>query len=219
MGVGKKKPLFWLNILLVFITGTLLLRWQLPVVNGAPSDFRLRVWGMALQLIGAYTVWKDLSSTAQSFGKGDVIYSSIKWLKAGFWRRSIVLEGAVTFHGSSFFSGRTAIHHSTKASATVEERLAALEQYYKYINDNIDEAVKKISTLENDMKIKFDEQKANFTSEFKATHARMDEGFTGSYGMLLFGVCWLCFGIIFASIAPEIAKVMAGQWDAIWLAL
>lgn len=95
----------------------------------------------------------------------------------------------------------------------------ALEKNHCYINEDINGAFNAISKQGAEIKCKIDEQHAYLTSELKATHGRMDEGFTGSYGMLLFGICWLCFGIIFASVAPEFVKAMAGQWREIWLSL
>ena len=95
----------------------------------------------------------------------------------------------------------------------------ALEKNHCYINEDINGAFNAISKQGAEIKCKIDEQHAYLTSKLKATHGRMDEGFTGSYGMLLFGICWLCFGIIFASVAPEFAKAMAGQWREIWLSL
>jgi hypothetical protein len=216
---AKQKPLFWFNILLALITAVMLLRTQLPVVSGVPSDLRLRLWGMALQLIGAYTVWVDLSSTARNFGKGDVISSTLKWLKVGILGRPTVLEASGAAQGNSSSSGRITQRCIIDSSASIEERLAVLEKNFQFIEHDIHGAFKEISAQGVEVRARLDEQKSHFTREIKSTHLKISEGFTGNYGTLLFGVSWLCVGIFFASVAPELAKAMNGQWNTIWLAL
>lgn len=53
---------------------------------------------MLLQLIGVFTVWFDLTSTARKFGKGGFVRRTLPWLQA-FFGRDVVLatiEAAVS---------------------------------------------------------------------------------------------------------------------------
>jgi hypothetical protein len=215
---AKQKPLFWLNITLVLLTVTLLRR-PLPIVNDAPSDLSLRLWGMGLQLIGAFTVWKDLSSTARNFGKEGVIYGALKWLRVGFtFRKTSINLSAGACSGSSS-SAALSIRQTVSSAATIQERLSALERNYQSMKDELSHAVREMNSQAAAVNARFNEQHALFTRKIDETHNKINDGLVGNYGMLLFGVCWLCFGIVFASVAPEFAKVLSGQWESIWLSL
>lgn len=63
---AKQNPLFWCNF--VFTAAIVAVVWAWPAPEA--SDFRVKLLGMVLQLVGILTVWHDLTAAARHFGKG-----------------------------------------------------------------------------------------------------------------------------------------------------
>jgi hypothetical protein len=47
----------------------------------------------------------------------------------------------------------------------------------------------------------------------------LKEAATGNLATLAFGVAWLAIGVVLATWAPEIVKVVGGKWCEVWAAL
>lgn len=47
----------------------------------------------------------------------------------------------------------------------------------------------------------------------------MEDAATGNFATLAFGAAWLAIGVVLATWAPEIVKVVRGQWWEIWRVL
>jgi hypothetical protein len=52
-----------------------------------------------------------------------------------------------------------------------------------------------------------------------AVHSRLEDLAVGNVSTLLFGAGWLTVGSVISALAPEIARLVAGQWRVVWLAL
>lgn len=215
---GQKK-LFWLNIALLSITVSVIFIWPGPMISGTPSDLRIRLWGMTLQLLGAYTVWHDLTGTARAFGQGGILSGTWQWLKAGFGRQRIVLAvGNATLSGVTG-SARMRQRPGIKSDASVEERIAVLERYVGYVDADIDGAFRDIRRAEDALSNKIKTHAAELSTQIRSTEKRLKDAMTGNYSVLLFGVTWLFVGIVLASVAAEISKLVAGQYRIVWAAL
>jgi len=79
--IAWENPLFWYNLLLIGVTAIAVWLWPAPIVDNTPSDFRIRLWGMALQIIGALTVWHDLTDSARNFGRPGFVANTLAWMK------------------------------------------------------------------------------------------------------------------------------------------
>lgn len=215
---ARQNPLFWINISLATMT-IILLTQQVPVVNGSQSDLRFRLWGMALQLIGAWTVWKDLSATAKKFGKVGMLRRNLAWLQDGFMghERTLNSEGNNSLNMSC--SARASVRRKIDASKSIEERLEILERNFRYIDNDLENALKTIDEQNYELTAKIQEQNSQFNQAINKANMDINDGFSGNYGILLFGLCWLFFGIVFASIAPEIIKITNHQFENIILSL
>jgi len=89
---AREKPLFWANVVLIGVTAFIAILWPGPRVDGIPSDLRLRLWGIALQVVGVVTVWRDLTGTAGHFGKAGFLAATLQWLKRGFGGRNVTVS-------------------------------------------------------------------------------------------------------------------------------
>lgn len=148
-----------------------------------------------------------------------VVRATWEWLKAG-WRRSpIILQGATGTFIHSSGSGRITQRRHIDPTASIEDRLKAIESNLTFIDLDLKGISNEIREGNTALEDKLAKQTRALTTEIDATKNKILEGFTGNYGVLLFGIFWLVAGIIFASIAPELAKAMTGQWTSIWASL
>lgn len=212
LNIAKQNPLFWYNLLL--IVGTAVFIWYVPapIVNKTPSDFRIRLWGMALQIIGALTVWYDLTESARKFDRPGFAANTISWLKRLVSPRviasgSIVLPLEITVVGGTG-TGRQA---PPDEGASIEERVATLEYNLKQIDSDIERASQRMTTLEITISDKIQKEATLREISHNQLNQRLQDAIIGNYAYLVFGAVWVAVGIIISSLAPEIARVVAGQ--------
>ena len=215
---AKANHLFWANLALILISGLLIFVWPGPEMPTGPSDLRLRTWGMALQLIGILTVWFDLTSTARRFGKGGFLRNTWVWLKA-FFGRSIVMEAKVGTFGFLGTKGRLKTHLQLKPEAPLPDRVTALETNVKKIDEQLDAAYDEIAKLSNEVNAKIAAARGVSDQAIREVRTSLEEAATGNLATLGFGVVWLAIGVVLATLAPEIVKLVGGRWCEVWAAL
>lgn len=208
-----ERPLFWWN--LVLLAAVVFFTFIAPAPNG--GDFRVRTLGVLLQLIGLLTVWLDLTSTARQFGKGGFLRSTFKWLGTVFLttrEATIALStqslGAMT--GRVRAKARTPIN----PNAPPDERFANLELLTREIDNALDGAYKEIDRRADELDEKLKDEAKRREGEINAVKKSLESAATGNYAMLAFGAAWLAIGVVLATLAPEIAKLVNGQWCEVW---
>lgn len=103
---------------------------------------------MFLQLLGAYTVWRDLAGTGQEFGKNGIPRRNWSWLKTFFKPQSVILVSADLASGSRIDSVRCQIRPNVDMAASAERRIATLEDYVSRIDKDVAAAFVEISKNE-----------------------------------------------------------------------
>jgi L-rhamnose mutarotase len=181
-----------------------------------PSDFRLRAWGMFLQLLGAYTVWHDLTGTAREFKVDGILRRNWHWIKAGFGFPTIASVSTDLTCSYSISAGRACARPTIDENASFNQRITALESYVKHIDNDVAGAFTEISQQKRDLSAKIDEKAGALHAVIRETETRLKNALVGNYSVLLFGAAWLFFGIVLSSVAPEIAKLVAGQYQQVW---
>lgn len=213
-----RAPLFWVSVSLAVITFLLLVVWRGPELNGAPSDLRLRLWGMVLQLLGVATVWLDLTGTGRQFGRTGPLREWASWI-AGFFRSQDVRSTHATF---VMGKPQVVAHGRAKHGPTTPDldgRVEALEKNLEALASSIDARQRAIedraSALAQKTAVEH-ESLARSLGELQGTVSRVA---VGNVDTLLFGVAWLAIGVIIATLAPELARIAAGQWSTVFSAL
>lgn len=216
---AKQKPLFWANALLGLVTVGVIFLFPGPIVSGVPSDFRIRTWSMILQLTGAYTVWKDLTATAYDFGKGNFLGSTWDWIKSG-WRGHghTLASGSIALAAASA-RARAKVRQTINSQATTLERLNTIEKLLGQIDDDLTGAYKEIDATRHDLEARVQAEESTRTAEIQAVKNQLDKAITGNITVLAFGAFWIFIGIVLSGWGPEIAKLVAGQWHAVWEAM
>lgn len=213
------NKLFWANIALALLTLSFVCWWPGPFVAGLPSDSRVRFWGMFLQLLGAYTVWKDLASTAQDFGKANILNANWNWFKSGFITQPKTLVAADFTSTSSIHGGRAWTRPGINNDAPADQRIASLERYVACIDRDLVAAFAEIERKRDELSTLITQSTELLRDDLKAADLRLAQAVVGNYSTLLFGAAWLGFGIVLSSMSAEIVKIVAHQYQAVWMAL
>lgn len=200
-----QNKLFWVNLALFGSTCTV-------VVNTGTSDFWIRMWSLALQLIGAYIVLSDLAGGAKDFGLPGIIKNNWQWLKWGLGIPTVVNASGSATLGTAISSAHGSVRFALDPSATIEVRVEQLERYVQRLHDVTDQAFMLIHTKERELTEKIHAAKAHLEQQIGATNDRMKIALVGNYSLLLFGAVWVAIGTILSALAPDIPKLLSGEW-------
>ena len=212
---AKQKPLFWGNLFVIASVAVVIWVWPAPDA----SDFRVKLLGMVLQLVGILTVWHDLTAAARHFGKGGpVIFftSTGKWLKAGLCGATIQVSGAAAILSPFCGSGRFKARQPIDRDAAMADRIAALETLAAQIDADLDSAFKVIDERSSELKAKISAEAAVRENSINDVKRSLENTATGNYAPLAFGAFWLAVGVVLATLAPEIVLAAAGRWSELW---
>lgn len=215
--IAKENPLFWYNFLLLAGTATAIWFWPAPITDNTPSDVRIRLWGMSLQLIGAYTVWHDLTESARKFGKTSLLANTIAWAKRLIFGHGQAVGAICATTANVCFGGRaTSRRPQPPDGSPLESRIETLEYNLSKIDEELSQAFQEITNTESKLKDRINEESRKREEAHKEIQKDLHEAIVGNYATLVFGAFWVAIGIVVSSLAPEIAKVVAGQSLAVW---
>lgn len=215
--IAGENPLLWHSLLLTAGTAIVVWFWPAPVIDNTPSDFRIRFCGMTLQLIGAWTVWHDLTESARKFGKTSLLANTLEWAKRLIFGHGHALGGvcAVTADCHANFRGKARKPHPPDGSP-LESRIETLEYNLSRVDEELSQAFREITDTESKLKNQINEESKKREEAHKEIQKDLQEAIVGNYATLVFGAFWVAIGIVVSALAPEIAKVVAGQWVVVW---
>ena len=218
--IAKENPLFWYNILLIQGTVLIAIVFPGPVIDHTPSDFRIRAWGMALQLVGALTVWRDLTESAGSLGRPSFRHNTMAWMKRLAFGRPVVIGSAcLPIVINVVGRGTTGRRDTPPSGAPIEERVAVLEYNLGQLEGDVDRESQRITTLDIGLQERIQEETSAREIGDSQLKMTLHDTVIGNYASLVFGAVWVVFGIVISALAPEIAKIVAGQWPQVWAAI
>lgn len=207
---AKKNPLFWANFLLVVISVLLILK-PGPALASGHSDLCLRIWAMLLQLIGILTVWFDLTSTARMFNKDKASFLSntLVWLKS-FFDQSVVIMTVTGTAGLPRLRARRKERQPLQPNAPLPDRVATLEINVKKIDEDLDAAYQEIDKRADELNARIAAESRQRDRAIREVNTSLEGVATGNFATLVFGVVWLAIGVMLATLAPEIVKIVGG---------
>lgn len=210
-----KKPLFWANLVLVAATYLVLITFPGPITDAGPSDFRIRAWATFLQVLGAYTVWNDLTKSARSFGKRGIVGGTFDWIKAAFIKPIKVFYPNIADGIGVGIAPRFTRRKQAGKQPTIEERIKSLE----YNLAEIDGELRKVDQRFQQFDVRIQRQVLAETLARKEADAELSkivhDAAVGNFGTLVFGAWWVGIGIVLSGFAAEIARIIAGQWSSV----
>lgn len=206
---ANQKKLPWIHLAL--LAGTMLC-FSYP----GPSDFRVRAWGGALQLIGLVTVWYDLSAVGRAYGKPGWVKGTLEWVKAGLFGTSVTLVARDATIRWNCSTARVTQRDRAPDGATLDRRIVALEANFQKLDQELGDALGLIEKARNDAQSNLEKEREDRKAANAAAAKQLEDAVVGNHAVLSAGVVWLAFGVIFATFSPEIVKVLAGNWRAVW---
>jgi hypothetical protein len=165
--------------------------------------------GLALQLVGGFTVWWTIAETRASFGHPSWFSQGVKWLRAF----PLLKQHPVNLSGASTLSGATLkayghLRQLVPEDAPTEERLAALqadfERLYETYWKNVQVVDDKIAAAEHATKLEADARER----DIRALKRNMEDSAIGGLHIPAIGAVWIIVGSILSTASPEIQALL-----------
>lgn len=201
----KAGKLILTNLMLLLLTISL----PFFTVFFVPLDQAVRLWAMFLQLVGAFTVWYNLTRTAKELGKGDIhpIASAWGWIKAFPLRKTHYLAAANSVQKNTCSGGRIVCRKPTPPESTLESRVEILEFNVTHIDADLARTNTAIETASSELRKLITEEVTQRKSADSLHSKNLENATVGNYAWLVSGICWASVGIVFSSLTPEIVKL------------
>jgi len=175
--------------------------------GGAPTEPKIRITGLVLQVLGILTVVWGISETRRLYGLPSIASKVAAFFEAfPLRRRSVVVAAG---GGSIRISGGKARAYGTHGpgeNPTVDSRLAALERNIASIHERITSVERDI---EDEVRKAADalatEARARETED-RSIRERLETTSTGGIHISAIGTVWLLFGVLMSTASVELAK-------------
>lgn len=174
-------------------------------VGGNPTEARILLTGLVLQILGIGTVAWGIRTTRRLFGRPGMVALVRTWL-ANFPRyggRTIAVGATMT--ATSSVRGRAFVT-TTAADESVEARLDALEKNMGHVNDRINGIQAEIDQKADEHRRAFEEERQARSKEAGELRERLEATETGGLHVSAVGAVWLTVGVALSTAAPELAR-------------
>jgi hypothetical protein len=171
------------------------------VVSPCPVEREVRLIGMVLQLLGVVTIVMRLRATQRQF-PGQML--NLWWLGRPQFRvrnRVVSATGTVT----SVATVRAEARVSLGPQATVEQRLAMLEDSHTKLADKVGDLGKEVKRQTDGLSTKLTAEAASREAGDKRIEGQVRAAAVGSLHLDAWGILFFLFGIIAGTASPEIA--------------
>lgn len=175
------------------------------VVADNPTEPRIRLMGLALQILGIGTVAWGIRTTRRLFGRPGVLALVHRWL-ADFPRyggRTISVGATMT--ATSAVRGRAFVT-TTAADDSVEARLDALEKNMGHVNDRVNGLQAEIDQKADEHRLALEKERQARSKEAGELWERLEATETGGLHVSAVGAVWLTVGVALSTAAPELAR-------------
>jgi hypothetical protein len=173
------------------------------------TDLPLRLWAVALQIMGAVTVWIDLRRKAVGHGVPGFLRFTLDWLKA-FRGRNIVLSVKTGQLNITAGNARLIQRRPIRPDVSIEERVSAAEYNIAQIDSDLTAAHKRIDAEERERRDGLKAERDARAVAVEGLQSRMKDEAVGNFYLLGFGLVWLIVGIALATLAPEV--LIGARW-------
>ena len=171
------------------------------VVSRCPVEREVRLMGMFLQLLGVVTIVMRLRAAQRQFPGQEL---KGWWVRRPQFRvRSTVVSVAGTV--MSMTTVRAEARVSLGPQATLEQRLAMLEESHTKLADKVGDLGKEVKRQADDLSSKLTAETASREAGDKRIEEQVREAAVGSLHLDVWGVLFFLFGIIAGTASQEIA--------------
>jgi len=190
-----------------FVVVVLTVASQLPLSLADPV---LRYCGLAFQLLGILTVVSGLRDKRRLFNRPSLVESIRLWIhrrpRWGAKQQTISVAGTGSIQISG--SARVSVWRGVPADASVEARLAALEENLATLKTEQSEAEKRFQEATRKTNEAVDAERRARKSAIGSLRVQLEKLGAGGLHVEMMGVFWLVLGIVLATVPGEIAAVL-----------
>lgn len=210
---AAKKPMVWLNLALAGVTVLIVVGYP------GPSDLRIRLFGLVLQGIGIYTVYRDLTRNGRHFGQATVLQSMAQWWREFLGHAEVRGQLIVVETDLDVAWGRASARNQVPPDAPLGERLAALEHNVSQLDNAVASVWGELATARTEHKKALRGEAAAREKQIAELERDLQAVTVGNYTLLLFGVAWLAVGVFLATLSMELWLASVGRWGELWARL
>lgn len=197
---------FWWSVLPVLFS------LAIPAIWFCLQAPTFRYSGLALQLLGLLLVGKGLRDKLQTFEKQSVstrvaIWFTTLWVHLGLRRVRSPAQVLMAGSGSIKVTGSAAAV-VIDAPRTVEQRLAAIEAALQELRTNLAQSDERTARALKEVRQALDREAQVRKEADEHIHKLVEDEAVGDWHLETLGLVWLCFGILFAGIPDELAKLL-----------
>lgn len=171
------------------------------------SDFQVRLVGAALELIGVATVWQDLSCSMTKTGGKGVWARTLEWLRAGLRGPTKHIAAGFIGGANAVMGGHATLRHTVGPDASLEDRVAGIEKNVDQLYQQAQQAREMIDLASAEARKELAQERETRERQIGDVQRDLIDFATGSYSTLLFGVVWLCVGLLLSAFSPEIVQL------------
>lgn len=174
-------------------------------------EARIRMAGLALELLGICTVAVGLGETRKLFGRPSLLDESLSWFKRfpRFRGKDYVLNAAA---GAYSLSGASVSAFATSNPApgtSLEERVALLEASVNRAQVQIHETQRKLEEETRSRSTGLDSERHDREAADQRVQKQLEEAAAGGLYLETMGVVWLALGVFFATASNELAHLIS----------
>ena len=191
--------------------GVLVLTWALPLVWAASGEAHMRWMGTVLQILGVGTVAWGLSQTRALSDYPPIWTALIDWFK----ELPDALSGPKTIKASLSatvpvgFSADARVRKSIPDDASLEERVAFLEEQYEALREKQRETKRQLEERAEDLEEQIEDEETVREKADERLRDTIEEVSIGGLHLEMVGLVWLVVGIMCASLPQELAAVLS----------
>lgn len=172
-----------------------------------PTEFRLRLVGLIVQLCGVGTVAKGLSDTRKLFGRPSAFQSAWQWFRRfppfSLKPINIYMQGIV----SAETVGRPTVWINIAPATSVEQRLSALESNLIAVNQKTIELQNQMNGAVGNTEKALAEERNSREQTDQQIQRKLELTETGGLHLSIVGIIWLCCGLVLATMPNEIVQL------------
>lgn len=195
----KEAWLFWLALLVVAVS-------LLFAFGPGPSEPRIRITGLALQLLGISTVAWGIHQTRVLFGRPTIISVVRKRLSRlpKYRPRRVTGECHINLPSPIVFA--TGYEWINPPDASLDARITAMEENLKRVNERVDRTkdLLRQEVCNREDALNLERQAREKENQELSQKLEMSE--TGGLHISAMGLMWLALGLIMSTVTNEIVS-------------
>lgn len=205
------EAMSWLKRLLTWLASARLTWFSILVVVASfylafrvGTEDAVRLWGLALQLLGIGAAALGIRDTRRMFGKPSFLQLIRNWFSSipGFRPASQTVQ--LTGVASAGFTGSASVWAGTKPDASIEDRLKAAEANLRSLESRINSAESGIESNHRELLGKLRDEADTRREQDRQLDLRIEAASTDGLHLAAAGAFWLAIGVTMSTAPKEL---------------